>query len=300
MSDITIRPGRTEDSEACFHVMWEATADLLERSGTALKLPADEVWPVVRPLYEHFAQIAAQWWVAEDPSLGLVGSARSIERDGLFELTELHVRPDCQSEGIGGGLLERAFPAGRGELRHIIATTDLRALARYYAAGTVVRFPILCISGAPGAPGYDGPVEALRLAHDDSEALEAVCRIEREVLGRTRGQSEMAWLSQEREGYRYRLDGEEIGVGFVGASGTGPIATIRPEHMVDVLTHLETRAHDLAVDPFEIYVPSVNETAVRHLLARGLRLEAFLTFAMSNRAFGQFDRFVGFGPPLML
>jgi hypothetical protein len=44
----------------------------------------------------------------------------------------------------------------------------------------------------------------------------------------------------------------------------------------------------------------VNQVAVRHLLDRGFKIDPFLTLLMSSRPFGQFDRFIGFGPPLVL
>src|SRR6266508_3620079 len=89
-------------------------------------------------------------WVAEDPEgNGLIGYARSIVRGGLFELTELFVKPGQQSRGLGRALLERAFTAGRGEVRSIIATADVRAQSRYYAAGTVARFPFFTLAREP-------------------------------------------------------------------------------------------------------------------------------------------------------
>ena len=53
----------------------------------------------------------------------------------------------------------QAFPAGRGDVRAIIATTDMRAQARYYRAGTAARFPILSLIGAPGAIAGSGPLD---------------------------------------------------------------------------------------------------------------------------------------------
>jgi len=47
-------------------------------------------------------------------------------------------------------------------------------------------------------------------------------------------------------------------------------------------------------------VPGPNETAIRHLLDRGYRLDSWINFLMSDRPFGQFDRFIGFGPPIFL
>jgi hypothetical protein len=39
---------------------------------------------------------------------------------------------------------------------------------------------------------------------------------------------------------------------------------------------------------------------MRHLLSRHFKMDTFLTFLMSNRPFGQFDRFMGFSPPFVL
>jgi hypothetical protein len=44
----------------------------------------------------------------------------------------------------------------------------------------------------------------------------------------------------------------------------------------------------------------VNEVAMRHLLGRGFKMDTFLTLLMSNRPFGQFDRFLGLSPPFVL
>ncbi len=73
----------------------------------------------IQPLYALLAEIAAEWWVAEDDAGRLIGYARSIERGagyGLFELSEFFVRPGHQSAGVGRALLERAFPLGQGHL----------------------------------------------------------------------------------------------------------------------------------------------------------------------------------------
>jgi hypothetical protein len=43
-----------------------------------------------------------------------------------------------------------------------------------------------------------------------------------------------------------------------------------------------------------------NEIAMRHLLGRGFRIEPPLTLLMSSVPFGQFDRFLPFGPSAIL
>jgi hypothetical protein len=47
-------------------------------------------------------------------------------------------------------------------------------------------------------------------------------------------------------------------------------------------------------------VPGPNEIAVRHMLARGFRIDPWVNILMSNRPFGQFDRLISFGPPVFL
>src|SRR5258707_13450780 len=102
-----------------------AMTDLFERQGDPSALGPDAFWPRLEPLLIHLATTAAEWWVAIDDTDGsMIGYARSIERRGLFELTELFVRPDRQSAGLGRRLIERAFPDGRREVRALVATSD--------------------------------------------------------------------------------------------------------------------------------------------------------------------------------
>src|SRR5437762_13635715 len=145
-----IRRATPDDAEACHEVLWRSVTDFGTRNGTPLDGTAADWWASGERLQRFLAVHAAEWWVAEEPGAGtVIGYGRSIERDGLFELTEFFVLPTNQSRGIGKALIERAFPIGRGDIRSIIATTDVRALSRYYAAGTVARFPILTLVGTP-------------------------------------------------------------------------------------------------------------------------------------------------------
>src|SRR5205823_7516943 len=102
------RRATPEDAVACHELMWSSVTDLGRRQGTPLEGTAADWWRSSEPLNRFLAQEAAEWWVAQLPaSEQLVGFARSIERDGLFELTEFFVRPDQQARGIGHVLLER-------------------------------------------------------------------------------------------------------------------------------------------------------------------------------------------------
>jgi GNAT superfamily N-acetyltransferase len=307
MTDETVlRRGTATDNEPCYRLFLESVVDLTVRQGVAWEPDADELWPRLKPLYDLLAEHAAEWWVAVDGGGEIVGYARSVERGGLFELSEFFVRPGRQSSGVGRRLLESAFPLGRGEVRAIIATTDVRAQRSYYRAGTVARFPIASLSAPPRADAWDAATTDLRPVRAAVPDVPALLAIERAVLEFDRGPAEMAWLLGVREGYLYLRDGRPVGSGFVGASGeqalggAGPVAALDPADQPAILLHLESRAADLGRKDVSFEVPMVNEVAMNHLFGRRYEMDTFLTFLMTSRPFGQFDRFIGMSPPFVL
>lgn len=294
----TVRRATGDDTEACFRVFLNSVQDLTRRIGQPWNPDPERVWTQFEPVFRRLADHAAEWWVAQAaPDGELIGYARSVARDGLFELSEFFVQPGRQSAGVGRQLLERAFPADRGEVRVIIATVDLRALSRYYRAGTAVRFPIVSLTGAPTAEADPQELEIVRASVDDVGQFEA---LERAILEFPRSADEFAWLLGQREGYLYRLGGRAIGYAFIGPSGTGPIAALDPADQVPILLHLESRAKVLGSPDLTFEVPMIDEVAMRHLLGRGFQMDPFLTLLLSSRPFGQFDRFIGFSPPFVL
>ncbi|MGH2445940.1 MAG: GNAT family N-acetyltransferase [Candidatus Limnocylindria bacterium] len=292
-----LRRATAEDSRRAFDVFVPSVRDLATRLNTPWEVEAESLWERLQPLYDHLAEHAAEWWVAEDAADGtIIGYARSVARGGLLELSEFFVDPQRQSGGVGAALLERAFPADRGEVRAIIATTDVRAQARYYRAGTAARFPIVAMGATPRTAEPDPAVEIVRADIGDIKTLRT---IEADVLEFDRG-DEFGWLLGLREGYLYRRGGETIGFAFIGASGSGPIAALHPDDQVPILAHVESRAAALELPNLSVEVPMVNEVAIRHLIGRGFRMDTFFTFLMSSRPFGRFDRFIGFAPPFVL
>jgi GNAT superfamily N-acetyltransferase len=293
------RRATPNDALACHELMWSSVTDLAVRQGTPLEGTAADWWRSGEALIRLLVQEATEWWVAELPVSGqLVGFARSIERDGLVELTEFFVRPEQQSRGIGHALMDRAFPYGRGEVRSIIATSDVRAQARYYAAGTVARFPLFTMGGAPTESMRVNdltaePIEGARAIHVQRE-------IEGRVLGHRRSESEIHWLLAQRQGHLYRRADRYVGFSFLGSDGAGPMAAVDPSDLPAVLLHVEDVARSIGLERLELQVPAPNEVGVRHLLSRGFRFDRWINFLMSDRPFGDFDRFIPFSPPLFL
>ncbi len=273
-----------------------AVEDLFRRQGNRWSLDPEAFWTVLGPFLAHLAAHCAEWWVAEDPADGsLLGYARSVERGGLFELSEFFVRPDSQSAGLGTRLIERAFPRGRGEVRVIIATNDVRGLARYYGAGTVARFAMASLAGPPKRSAA-GDLEVVSATLDDIAELSA---IEHAVVGYTRD-ADYPWLFAQREAYLYRRAGRAVAFAFFSETGQGPIAALQPVDQGAILLHLEGRAHALGMESISFEVPMHNEVAMRHLLARGFKIDAPLNLLMSSVPFGKFDRFISFAPAIVL
>ena len=166
---VSYRRATAADTRACHDLLWTSATDLGRRHGTSGGQLGRLVGTASRR--SRTASHAVEWWIAEiaegDQPIGYAGS---IERGGLFELTESFVRPGRQSKGVGRGLIERAFPVGRGDVRSIIATTDVRANARYYAADTVARFPYYTLNGSPRADPAGRP--RCRRRRTDAVALE--------------------------------------------------------------------------------------------------------------------------------
>lgn len=116
-------------------------------------------------------------WVAEAPDGRIVGVALALVREGVWGLSLLGVEPGLQGQGVGARLLEgalRTLEGCRGGI--ILASTDPRALRRYFRAGFSLR---PCVAAA-------GPINRSRIPaglrtrdgsfDDDRELLDAISR----------------------------------------------------------------------------------------------------------------------------
>jgi GNAT superfamily N-acetyltransferase len=116
-------------------------------------------------------------WVAEAADGEIVGVALALVREGIWGLSLLGVKPGVQGQGIGGRLLEgalRTLEGCRGGI--ILASTDPRALRRYFRAGFRL---VPCVAAA-------GPINRSRIPaglrtrdgslDDDRELLDALSR----------------------------------------------------------------------------------------------------------------------------
>lgn len=298
---ISFRRGTLDDSFAVWQVFAAALMDLSQRQGTMAitgENDADEmtIWTRRKALFEHLARTAHEFWIAEEDAR-IVGYARSILRDDVLELTEFFVLPNTQSAGVGKELLRRAFPTHDAKHRVIIATTDVRAQARYLKTGVVPRFPEMYWSRAPENVNVETDLEFGR-AENSPKTISEISEIDRAILGHTRA-ADHEFLLTAREGYLYKRAGNVVGYGYL-AAGCGPIALLDPRDYPAVLAHAERRAVERGDDEIGFDLPMVNRAAIDYFLARKFSLDSFVALYMSDAPFGKFENYVLTSPPFFL
>jgi hypothetical protein len=298
---VTYRRGGVEDSAAAFDIFYRSIVDLGQRTGTvAISGGSDpealrSLWESRRSMFEHLARTASAFWIAETDGAP-IGYARAIRRGGTHELTEFFVIPGEQSSGVGGELFRRAFQADGAIHRTIIATLDDRAQVRYLKAGMAGRFPIKYFSREPEPVSIESDLVPQRL-DPSSDVLDELGQIDRALIGHERKEDHL-WLVADRHGFVYRRAGSIVGYGYVGEA-SGPFGLLEANDFPVVLAHAESHACG-KWERFGVEVPLVNQTAIRHLLGRSYEMDSFTAIMMSDVEFGDFERYIFFGPPFMI
>jgi len=297
---ITYRRGSPADSRLLFGIFEAAIDDLSSRMQASGNATAGDpaAWERRRPLYEHLARTCEQLWIAEDDGRP-IGYARSILRDGVRELTELFVVPDQQSNGAGRELLERAFPADGARHRTLLATFDVRAVARYLRCGLDGRLPIFSVNRAPEPVAVASDLQAEPLA-TDAATLARLAEIDRELLGYRRD-IDHRWFAQQRRGQVYRRGADIVAYGYapIVAGWGGPYAALDATDLPRLLADAESEAHRAGHPEISFDVALINRAALDHLLGRGYRLQSFPMIFFSDGELGRLDRYVFFSPAFL-
>ena len=300
---VTLKPGTVADSYPVFLVFERAYADLTRRLGIARETSIADpeklarMWDTRRPMYEHLAATADQFWLAKRDDK-IVGFARSILRDRLRLLTEFFVLPGEQSGGLGRQLLARAFPAEGVDRRWLLATSDLRAQALYLKHGLYPRFPAYYFWRQPRdlpLPESDLAIEA---ADASDETLLIMGDVDSQLLDHRRD-VDHAWLMTDRQAYLYYRAGKPTGYGYAGPR-IGPFALLNDSDFPAVLAHAEGETARLGHAHFGLEVPMVNQVAVSYLLNQGFRIDAFMAHFMSDSPVDRFGNYIFTSPPFIL
>lgn len=302
-ADFELRRGTLADSHAVFELFEETLYDLQARMGQKPEVRFDDptklarMWRQRKDLYEHLADVADEFWVAEQKGL-LIGFARSVRHEKARELNEFYVKPGVQTEGVGKALLEKVMPKESGVQRTIVASLDVPAQVRYIKEGIQHRFMVMYYGKRPERQPIKGKLE-VELMRQSTETLEMLNKIDRKVLGFSRPKTH-SYLLSNRRGYKYlRPDGAILGYGYVGIE-SGPFAMLDAAAYPDVLAHAETEAADHAYAQFGLEVPTVNTIAVNCLLARKFRMDSFMTVVMSRSDLPMPECYVLPSPPFFI
>src|SRR5829696_2022546 len=224
---IAYRPGTVQDSQSVFQVVTRSLIDLGRRTNVMAITGGNDpevmqsLWQKRKSMFEFLAETAAHFWVAEKDG-EIIAYARSIEHDGLIDLTEFFVSPNQQSAGVGRELLSRAFPKTDARHRVIVATLDERALFRYLSAGVYARFPIKYFYRKAEKVDVQTDLQFKRMQPDIHK--EHVSRIDRQIIGHSR-EIMHEWIGTTRDGFVYERNGEMVGYGYVGTN-SGPFALL--------------------------------------------------------------------------
>jgi len=305
-SPVIYRQGTADDAYTSFTIFEFSLADLMRRMGSTEPTSASDpealarMWAERRSLYEHLAQTAEHFWLAEREGQ-VIGFSRSIVRDGVRQLTEFFILPDYQSAGVGKELLARAFPAGDARGRSILSSPDPSAQALYLTSGVWPSFSIYYFWRKPERTIVESDL-IFEAIPDSPDALALLAELDEELVG-FRRDIDHRWLLSDRAGYLYSRAGQAVGYGYLGKRN-GPFGLLDNRDFPTVLAHAETAACDAGYKHFGLEVPMPNRPAVTYLLERGFRMEPFTIQFMSDgilsQSLGQMANYILTSPPFFL
>jgi GNAT superfamily N-acetyltransferase len=257
-----LRPMRLEDALAVYELQNVTFADLTRRLHMP-PYPPPPLEPALVRLRHLLATDPGGAWVAEAGG-ELVGAALALDREGVWGLSLLVVRPGSQSRGLGRALLERSLAyAGGGERGAVIlASPDPRALRAYARAG----FTGHPCFDASGVPDVAEPPASVR--DGDASDLPLTEAVDRAVRGARHGSDIDALL---RGGARL-LVVPDRGYAVATASGIKLLAALDDGAARDLLLGALAR-HPEGEDAHVEWITGAQHWAVGPVLDAGLRLE---------------------------
>ena len=282
------------DRMPVYKLFRESIWDTMLRQGAVRpedKNEIDEYFRQQKNLYLHLEQTATEDWVAEHKTQGLVGWARSIERDNHLQLTHFFVNPAFQGGGVGRRLLELAFPLHRGEQRSIIATTDPRALSLYLRRDVSFQGMAFSFCGEPQLRDFDSDLDVAQV-EASPKTLECIVAIDTQVLGYQRS-IDLEFFMNSQPTFLFHRKGGLVAYAF-GCNGfsAGPAAALDPEYLPILLHQIEHSACHAGLESLWLTVPAQARQAVSWALSTGYRIDPFYEVLLAKLPSMQLDRFV--------
>jgi GNAT superfamily N-acetyltransferase len=180
-----IRPANEEDLAQTWDIWREAEVAVAD---------GDHAPPTGREgaLALHRHELESGEMVVAEAGGRLVAFAAAITRGPVRFLSELYVRPDVQSSGIGKALLERVLPPGAAPVSATLSSDDERALSLYVRHGMQPQWPFFYLKADSAG--------MKNLANSKIEVVEAepgdpgLLKWDRGICGRERPQDHAYWV----------------------------------------------------------------------------------------------------------
>ncbi len=308
-ADPHFRRRQPADMPGAFLVFRRSLSDYLLRTGQITEAATrnspegiEQAWGWHGSWMEHLGATAAEDWVAEDADGRIVGWAQSIERDGMLELTFFFVDPEVRTQGIGRGLLDRAFPLGRGQSRVISATLDTAAVSLYLRYGVSFAATTIDFLGKPTVSVITTDLAIERVEPGTEEAAQAaIVAVEHELLGHGRPE-DTRFLLGDRPAWLARRGGRVVGMAFgtSAADMSGPIGALDPADLPALMATVESDAATRGVEELGFTIPMNNRTALDFVLSRRFQVDTFYTFVLSSDDRMRLDRWVQTQPTFII
>ncbi len=236
------------------------------------------------------------FWVAEVDG-ALVGFGIAVQREHVWYLAALHVRPAYQSQGVGAEIIRRALEAAPpGSLLTVGA--DARNPVSNALYGRFGMFPETVLVELSG-PTLPGAADIMRPGLPNADELAA---LDRATLDASRPEDHAFWASVPRLHPFTVLRGKQaVGYAYVQEDGAiGPIGVRDPADLADAVEASIAVAADLGATTARVRIPGVAREAVARLLARGWRYGDAVTLVLTSRRWGRWDGYVTSGADALL
>jgi predicted N-acetyltransferase YhbS len=174
-SNITLRPGRASDAQACAMICYEAFNSLNQRHGFPPDFPNVDV--AIGFIQMMLAHLGVNSVVAEDS--GRIVGSNFLWETPIAGVGPLTVDPSVQDSGIGRLLMQRVLE--RAEEKHfpgvrlVQAAFNGRSLSLYTRMGFDVREPLACMQGNPIRKAIAG-ITVRKATPDDVDATTRLCQ----------------------------------------------------------------------------------------------------------------------------
>ncbi len=299
MCPVQIRPARNRDLLACARMFVRSARDLDRRQGRpSIRIRPRDMIPFLR----HALSTDPMGFQIAVSGRKVLCLAVTILRGKTHFLALFFGLPGAQSQGIGRKVLAQAFEAPkppRGAVRCLVASLDFRAQALYLKFGMQPRTIVYHLAGRVRGARTHG-LTGLQLREvglvgaSTKRSRDIAARFDRELRGVRRDVDQRFFLKWTKRSQFFEAVREGRSVGYVvirGNGAIGPGGVLEASLARDLLTAAFDKARALGLKKVSIWVPGLNEGAVRASFEAGLKVD-FMTVWMSAKPIGHLEKYV--------